>query len=373
MNHDLPNVENSISINALLRTSSLSTARTIDSSFIISHESEEVVAIPLRRGPKPRKPILMDQSIEFRKSDSMQHDSGYLQHMIAATREHLNRKLHHQARKNAEYFITGKGLNGIGKSLHPNTTNPLAMFSGEGLYEWVFGNQYQGPKIGTKRASSNDDTSNSRRVRSRTAEYDPTSFDDEDAILRMDEDVEVARRGDSELEDISSAVMPWTISASKRGSSISRLGVGSTTRRARLVSASPLQSRGATLAPLDEIDFQLSEIETIPDTDPNDPEAIILARSQQIGAAIDKDGNDFMIFLKNEIAIKQAEQEQLASQLNAEPHTVNLITFEELMAPNIHHRIIAARGFLVVCTLASKNLIRVVQDDHFGEIVMSLV
>jgi meiotic recombination protein REC8 len=373
MHFDLPNVGEGMVLEDLPGSSSLSAARSMHSSFIMSHEAEEVVAVPLHRGTKPRKPILLDQSIEYRMADTKLHDTGYLRNMIAASRERLNRRLHHQARNNAEHFILGKGLNGIGTNLHPNITNPLAMFSGKGLYEWIFGAQEQKVETGTKRSSSDDEASNSRRVRARTDELDPASFDDAEAILRMDDDVEVARQAGTDLEDVSSVVMPWTVSASKRGSSVSRFGVGSTTRRSRLVSASPLQNRGAAMAPLDEINFQVLDDRLIPGTYANDQEATDAVEDKRIEAALDKDGDDFIVFIAIEIALKQASEEQLATQLEAEAKTVDSISFEELMAPNVHPKQTAARGFLVVCSLATKNLIRVKQNEHFGGIIMSLV
>jgi hypothetical protein len=351
-------------------SSSLSAARTMDHSFVLSHESEEM-AVPLRHGPKLRKALAADKVIELRKSETKNNDNCYLKNMLAATKQHLNYQLQHQARKNAEHFILGRGLNGIGTFSHPNFASPLALFAGQGLYEWIFGNQDS--TTSSKRPSPDGEDSDSRRVRPRQDDWDPTSFDDIDAILRMDDDMEVARHAGTELEDISSALMPWTVSASKRGSSMSRLGLGSAARRSRLVSASPLQSRGQTMAPMEEIDLQMLDEELILETDPEGAEAINFARTEKIEAALDKDGRDFLIFIENEITAKQADEEQIANQLGTGARDIDSITFEELMAPTVHEKKTAARGFLVVCSLATKNLIHVEQEVHFGDIVIGLV
>ena len=47
-------------------------------------------------------------------------------------------------------------------------------------------------------------------------------------------------------------------------------------------------------------------------------------------------------------------------------------TFEGLLPPTEHTRMVAARAFLHVLTLASKTLVNVRQDEGFGDIEIAI-
>src|ERR1700760_2899406 len=215
-------------------------------SFVVSHESEEMVAVPLRRTRVP-KSIPADTTLELRNRNMIEQNHKYIENMRLQQKEHLLRLLSRQAKRNADYFILGRGINSSGKFVFSHTVNPLSMFCGNRLYEWATGKQL--PLSNPKRGLEDLDIE-PRRVRARQDDFEfgrADEPDDYNFTALPDDEVELPRERAVDLTDISS-VMPWNISASLRGSSAYRVGSAllpsSATRRSRLVSASPLHGRG---------------------------------------------------------------------------------------------------------------------------------
>lgn len=148
-------------------------------------------------------------------------------------------------------------------------------------------------------------------------------------------------------------------------------------RASRIASASPLRGRGLELYnPLelptqedDEDEFlgdpNLSNSKMLSDFQLYGPAAGVstqtAAESQWIRATLDHESNNFLEFLKFEIAGKDSNEGERS------------VLFEELLPPPQHTNIVAAQALHHVLALATKGLIRVKQDEHYGPIALSLL
>lgn len=94
------------------------------------------------------------------------------------------------------------------------------------------------------------------------------------------------------------------------------------------------------------------------------------AQSQWVAAALDSESRNFLDFLDAQIQARdptaEEEQEEEGEKLRRSA------TFEGLLPPTEHTRVVAAQAFLHVLTLASKNLVNVRQDEGFGEIEIAI-
>lgn len=365
-------------------------------------ESSDTAVAPQRRRRDP-KVIKADSKIELRSRELLAMNNDYLINMTNDLARSQALRASQQAKKNADYWLLGRGLGDVGSGLgHAKAKGPLAdMFSGASLYQWITGSQ---PDIaGQKRESDLEDTTDSeRQKRPRLDEEDQVGragpADEgmmDDGYVFQGDDTELARDQPEALEDIHSA-MPWNILSSVRASSINRaqagiLGgpgsaAGSLSRRgSRMVSASPLVGRGRP-----------SVLEGLGDPDPTSDAAMLhsmgagdfldedferygpgagvdtqtAAQSSWQKAALDKESNNFYDFIENAIE----EKRQAAGALDFPGYEgVEEVGFEELLSPNENSIVVAAQGLLHVLTLATKNLICVKQEQHYGDIRMSLM
>src|ERR1700712_2048054 len=113
----------------------------ISSTSYIQHsveEEEEVADAPLSRAVRTRKSIPLDDIVELRKQVLVDWMGHYASNKRLAQRTNLMHKIPRQAKKNADRWITGVGLfglgGGIGKDHHPSL---LAVFSGSSLFEMI--------------------------------------------------------------------------------------------------------------------------------------------------------------------------------------------------------------------------------------------
>lgn len=148
----------------------------------------------------------------------------------------------------------------------------------------------------------------------------------------------------------------------------------------RIASASPLQGRGLeSYNPLelptqddDEDEFlgdpEVSNSKMLSDFQLYGPAAGVstqtAANSQWVRATLDHENNNFLEFLKFQIAGKDSGIE------NEEERSV---LFEKMLKPPQHTKIVAAQALHHVLVLATKGLIRVKQDEHYGPISLSLL
>lgn len=160
---------------------------------------------------------------------------------------------------------------------------------------------------------------------------------------------------------------------------------GSLDRRSRLTSASPLLGRGRDRfssidlpipeAADDEIPAgaDVSSLGAIDDFQLYGPAAGVTtqqaAESQWMRATLDQESENFLQFVKMEMAAKPvpADGDELAGETERE------MFFGELLPPEKHTRTVAAQGLLHVLALATKGLLRVQQGEHYGAIALEVV
>ena len=157
---------------------------------------------------------------------------------------------------------------------------------------------------------------------------------------------------------------------------------GSLDRRAsRITSASPLVGRGlqrfsSLELPTHEDEDELLGNRTIQGSEANEfelygPAAGVstqtAAESQWIRATLDRESNNFLEFVKAEIAAKEQRREDVPE--GAVDAGVN-VNFEELLPPSQHSKIVASQALLHVLSLATKGLVSVQQRVAFGSIAI---
>jgi len=163
---------------------------------------------------------------------------------------------------------------------------------------------------------------------------------------------------------------------------------GSLDRRSRLTSASPLVGRGRDrfssidlpipeAADNEEIPpgADVSSLGAVDDFQLYGPAAGVTtqqaAESQWMRATLDQESNNFLEFLRLEIAAKPVppadEEDELAGE------TMREMFFGELLPPEKHTRTVAAQGLHHVLALATKGLLRVQQREHYGAIALEVV
>jgi hypothetical protein len=377
MEFDLPRVDDGYDVEiGDVPSSTLKIQTNSSTSFVVSHETEEMVAAPLRRTRVP-KHIPADTTLELRNRNMIEQNNKYIENMRLQQKEHLLRLLSRQAKQNADHFILGRGINGIGKSVSSKIQTPLSMFCGNELYEWATGIRL--PLLNSKRGQEDSD-SDTRRVRPRDDGYEfgrAGEPDDYNITMLHDDEVELPRERAIDLTDVSS-IMPWNISASGRGSSASRVGsallLSSATRRSHLISASPLHGLGPSPA-IDEEGFRMIDaFEDIPGSEPpREEESDVFNPVKMPNVALDIENSNFLVFVKHAIERKQKDVNQLGAQLNADPQVLDRVTLDELFPPKSNSRAVAAQGILQVLSLATKNLIIVEQSEQFGPVFIALL
>jgi meiotic recombination protein REC8, fungi type len=208
--------------------------------------------------------------------------------------------------------------------------------------------------------------------------------------------------------------MPWNVSASRHGSdhpfgsgllgglgsSVGGQGMGMefgppsafiSRRGTRLTSASPLLGRGGTIQRYSSLEllkpvklvggeasdgsFDNSGMQLGGDDMIGDPEFQLYgpaaavdtqtaAQSQWVAAALDMEAHNFLVFLTAEINAKVVAAEGAADRLKEDD--VETVTFQSLLPPEQHSKVVAAQGLLHVLSLATKGLIEVKQEEAFG-------
>lgn len=367
------------------------------------HTSEETATAAAARRAKPPRTIATDTRIEISRTELMSWNTNYLANMDAVRHKRDALRAGIQSKKNAEWWVWGAGLGGIGYDMRGpgNITHPLAMFQGAQLRELVLGPSPPTKKRGHANASEDAE----RRVRPRSNEpedqgaaaHNDIPMHDAGADAEPDEP-ELARGAPTPGEqerpfgpDLSSSSMPWNVSAGaislQRGRggtapAVSASGPQAARPGSRLTSASPLVGRGfprrttsrqSSLGPvqLGELgdpfssgadDFagglDLNLDAGIDEYDRFGPAAgqdTPLADSQWVRQQLDLESVNFLDFVSAGIGERRG------------------MAFAELLPPEANTHVVAAQGLLHVLTLASKGVLWVEQDEAFdAEILVGL-
>lgn len=165
-------------------------------------------------------------------------------------------------------------------------------------------------------------------------------------------------------------------------------GAGSLDRRAgRIPSASPLVGRGpqrysSLEIPPGEDDDELLGGRHIPDDQAVDdfqlygPAAAVdtqtAGQSQWMRATLNQEANNFLEFVKAEITATPAHASDDEDELSGDGLSRSSVSFERLLPPTQHSKIVAAQALHHLLALATKSLITVRQDSPYGSIDLSL-
>lgn len=299
--------------------------------------------------------ITPDGVTSLRNTDLARWNNEYQANMVSATKQKDQNKMPTVAKKNAAYWVFGKGIAAVGIGLGAqHALHPLSCFSGEDLYDTFFEEIEQS----TKRAHSvvESETEEARHVHART--------DQEDELM----DVEIGRQAPSSVLDDHSSQMPWNVTASIQSSrrgprfgSISELSNAS--RRGRLTSASPLAGRGY-LDPREQglgLDMPGNEADELDELDITrylegelaaDHEDISMmgdrraSEEVRIRKELDQESLNFWEYIKDDLVGSLSEKRQ----------------FDQLLPPEKTSRAVATQGFMNLLTLATRGAIRVWQD-----------
>ncbi|KAL1863645.1 hypothetical protein Plec18167_000741 [Paecilomyces lecythidis] len=384
---------------------------------------EETAQMPPRK--KVARILVVDEHNQLRNADLAQSNYEYLENMAAASRQKEQYKTLVQAKKNAAFWVFGRGIASVGVGLGiSHVEHPLSAFSGEKLLGTI---QAEIPSGRGKRSHVSDSESDngSRRVRRRGDDGEIGRAHGFELGDRAEyEDIEIGRQGPPSLQDDHSSQMPWNLSSSiqgsRHGSSVPSLprGFGSASEVARghigfgragsrLTNASPLagRGRGLDLAGQDLLsnvslpgneggdidvlgDFDLEtyldgEMDGRgPETTTNGHDSFQLfgpaaavdtqtaAQSQWIASALDQESKNFFEFVKNTIDTIGVERSMVGEQKNGLgeglAHAVTgskEIAFSALLPPETNSRVVATQGLMHVLTLATKGIMGVRQAE----------
>ncbi|KNG44952.1 ubiquitin c-terminal hydrolase [Stemphylium lycopersici] len=353
-------------------------------------ESSETFTAPMRRRRAPRI-LPTDAALELRNKDLVGWQTTYRKNMKAAARQKILNRAITQAKKNAEHYVWGSGIGGIGDRIsNGQGYNPFDMFIGDSLFESITGVSRK-KATGSKhdRDSGIDDATQgeSRRVRQKTGDAEAgRGADNEGLFMPGGEDdvaVELPREGVSALDDeqIFSA-MPWNMSASVRGSSaiprsgrVGMLGSADQGRHgSRLISASPSHGRGPPILSeglkhlTSDADYAGHEFELSGLSSDAPGPASPLKPTSYIREALSTEGENFITFITEKIAEKR---DRAQAGLKIVDDTEG-ITFGELLPPAENTRMIACQGLMMVLALGTKGMLDVHQPENFGEISLTL-
>jgi meiotic recombination protein REC8 len=136
--------------------------------------SSDSAGASMRQKKKSVKTMEVDEPQELRNAQLAQWNAEYTQNMAAASKQKEQKKLITIAKKNAEFWVFGKGIGSVGVGLVSyETPHPLNAFSGGKLLEMLTGTKKTGSERKRGRKSKDDPGSsieNGRRVRPRNDE-----------------------------------------------------------------------------------------------------------------------------------------------------------------------------------------------------------
>ncbi|EXJ63597.1 uncharacterized protein A1O5_11358 [Cladophialophora psammophila CBS 110553] len=383
-------------------------------------ESSETADAPQRRA-RMVKSIRPDRQTELSNRHLNEWNRNYLANMAAASHIRQGQLANSKAKKNAEFWILQQGLGNVASCFGDDRVpHPLAVFSGQSLWDMLRGGPDHGKKRSRSGSLTNAEREEDRRVRARTSSQEEVArgvegerlqYADEDGLSfqghDLDVEAEVGRHGPPSLPDYSSG-MPWNISGSRQSSAqplgsglIPRLsssvgglyggmelGPPSTLgkRGSRLTSASPLLGRGlaslsrqSSQGPLDasrvtnngdefaDLDAQLGA-DIDPDFELYGPSATVdtqtAAQSQWVAATLEKEAYNFLSFVNTKIQEKGEQWEDVVAEERGARQAK--ITLDELLPPTQNSPIVGAQALLHVLALTTKGLLKVSQADGFA-------
>lgn len=351
-----------------------------------------------------KKAITDSDAINYRNADFKDWQEYYAANMVAKTNEKIALRVRNNAKANADAFLWGNGIGGIGRilgSVENGATHPLAIFCGDALRELMTGEPIVSPK--RKRRDSVASTVEAEgdiRKRAHGDDSDPQLargddgvgmpvFGEDDAMPLDDPTAEIGREAMSPLAEHQSSAMPWNISTSLnsfragssslprgrtqiRGSSVmGKPGPGS-----RVSAQSPLVGRGRLLSDFEDVAGSPSppergrEIYTSGDAmalvgddefDMYGPGAAVdtqtAGNTQWLAEALETESYNFLEFVKN------TATEIEIDEVMRHPGDKTWVGFEKMFPTGRStNKVVAAQAFYHVLSLATKNLLGVNQE-----------
>jgi hypothetical protein len=359
--------------------------------------STSTVSAPMRKKKRNPKILPVDTRMELRHKDLAEWNANYVEIMDAVSKSKKQGRVAQQAKKNAEYFVWGRGLGGIAQNYAGvDGPNPFEMFIGDSLFELATG--FSCKKLaGTKHdrdSGIDDETQNeSRNVRQKTSEPEEEmgrGQDDEGFSMPGGDEVELPLEGVTALDDYQIfSSMPWNQSASRHGSSaiprsgrpgIMNQGKPGSRPGSRMVSVSPLHGRGQPLGSdalrnlESDDDLDMGGDEYAPPGPSSSPVRALspVKPTTRVNEALDAEGNNFLDFVTDAIGEKRNRVQVVdVDQVEAAENT-DIIAFEELLPPHENHKMVACQGLMMVLSLGTKGMLDVQQPEGFGDISVKL-
>jgi meiotic recombination protein REC8 len=359
--------------------------------------STSTVSAPMRKKKRNPKVLPVDTRMELRHKDLAEWNANYVQIMDAVAKSKKQGRAAQQAKKNAEYFVWGRGLGGIAQHYAGvDGPNPFDMFIGDNLFELATGVSRK-KVAGTKHdrdSGIDDQTQNeSRNVRQKTSEPEEEmgrGQDDEGFFMPGGDEVELPREGVTALDDHQVfSSMPWNQSASRHGSSaIPRSGRPGIMDQAkpgsrpgsRMVSASPLHGRGQPLGSdalrnlESDDDLDMGGDEYAPPGPSSSPVRAVspVKPTTRVNKALDAEEDNFLDFVTHAIGEKRNRVQVVDADQAEAAEDTDIITFEELLPPHENHKMVACQGLMMVLSLGTKGMLNVQQPEGFGDINVKL-
>lgn len=398
-------------------------------------DEDVATGIARQERKRPTQGVPVDNPTQIPNRTLSDWQNNYLNIMNVAVAQKEDNITLAQAKRNAARWVLDGGVSGLDQfALDLPMEHPLAVLSGQRLITAFTSREaVQTPRKRSSSAVTEDQTSEvRRRVRARSeVEYadignndDSVGVEDQPGIFLDDLDddeiePEMGRRGEEPLPDHHDS-MPWNTYAASSSKQTSRqgsirpfmsaagasssvggrggfsLGPGNIAPRriSRLVPESPLEHRHRLMRQssvagsarldsdnLDDIWVDLGydnsndyEVDRLLAANPGDITNFELPfeistqdanNSQVIAKLLEQEAQNFLGFVSKCIRAKQAELE--------DTQEAGSVTFEELIPGDDKRKDVASQGLLHVLSLATQDLIHVRQDEHFGDIHISIV
>ncbi|KAF4549870.1 N terminus of Rad21 / Rec8-like protein [Elsinoe fawcettii] len=367
-------------------------------------QAEEQSAAAPSRARRHRRALPLDAQMELRNQDITDWNINYVQHMQQDAIHRFHQRSAHTAKLNAQAWLNGAGLLGIGNLLsNVNIPPALQMFAGLNIL-MPSSPPDQGSPTSSKRGRPSSSPSPSRRVKPRltSQEAEQGRFGGEEAqIPHLDGDlpappvddadlpVEVGREAGTPLVDHRSSQMPWNLS---RGSSVQRRfnltgGHGSSSvvggslsqgmREGSIAAPSPLLGRDRREEEeelLGEETFQLpledTEMGDVPqgeqDESQLDSQGIRRSSLPWAVKAMDTEQLNFVAYIMDKVDEKKATNEDVQH---------DKVDFGEAFVPGETNKVVACQALMHILALNGKGVLNIEQDadEGFRPISMTVI
>ncbi|KAH8431526.1 R8 protein [Aspergillus melleus] len=138
---------------------------------------------------RPIRLIPLDDATVLQNTELANHMNEYLEKMASAVEQQQSNQLSLQAKKNAAFWVFGKGIGSVGIGVGVTQfAHPLQLFSGEELYDTL--SPFAIPKKrkrGRPAGKEGDAESESRRVRAREELEEQVGRGDDDGVVNWQE------------------------------------------------------------------------------------------------------------------------------------------------------------------------------------------